>query len=60
MIKVKHNPNFKGWFQIFKFEELIDEVKKESKALNLAKKASQEYGDQHISFLGKLIKAKTK
>lgn len=59
MIKVKRNPNFKEWFQIFNFDKLIDEVRRESQALEIAKKATYEKGSHHLDFMGKIVKVKS-
>lgn len=60
MIKVKRNPNFREWLQISYFGNLIDEVRRQSQALDIAKKASYEKGSDQIHFLGKVIKLKNK
>ena len=59
MIKVKRNPNFKEWFQIFNFDKLIDEVRRESFAYDIASKESKKKGSQHLDFMGKIVKVKS-
>lgn len=59
MIKVKKNPNFKEWFQIFNFDKLIDEVRREAFAFDIAKKETKKKGSHHMEFMGEVVKIKS-
>ena len=51
MISVRKNPNFKEWFQVFAFGKMVDEVRRESEALQLAKRAGRRVNQDYIYFV---------
>lgn len=56
MISVRKNPNFKEWFQVFAFGKMVDEVRRESEALQLAKRAGRRVNQDYIYFVDRPIK----
>lgn len=56
MISVRKNPNFKEWFQVFSFGKMIDEVKREARALHLAKSEGKRLNQGYIYFVDRPIK----
>jgi|TARA_B100002019_G_scaffold230825_1_gene204333 hypothetical protein len=56
MISVRKNPNFKEWFQVFAFGKMVDEVRRESEALQLAKRAGRRVKQDYIYFVDRPIK----
>jgi DNA topoisomerase IB len=56
MISVRKNPNFKEWFQVFAFGKMVDEVRRESEALQLAKLAGRRVKQDYIYFVDRPIK----
>jgi hypothetical protein len=63
MIKVVENPNIKGWYQIFKVENLIDEIRSQSLAMRKAQRIARKNGYSNFSLekdgREKLINANT-
>jgi hypothetical protein len=57
MISVRHNPNFRKFFQVFSFGRMIEEINSRTKALKLAKEEARRYSLTHVNYLGELIES---
>ena len=55
MIKIKKNPNFPQFLEIFLNADLIEEVQGRAKAMRIAKKLAKEEGFSHFLFKDKLV-----
>ena len=49
MIKVIQNPNLKEWFQVFQFDNLIDEMRSQSLAMRKAQRFARKNGCKNFS-----------
>lgn len=60
MISVRKNPNFKEWFQVFAFGKMIDEVRRESEAMRLARQVGRRASQDHVYFVDRAVKIEKK
>jgi hypothetical protein len=55
MIKIRQNPNFTNWFQVFSFDKLVDEFTKEIEALELAEEIAKKDNQKYIVIENELV-----
>jgi|TARA_A200000159_G_scaffold20021_1_gene16594 hypothetical protein len=60
MISVRKNPNFKEWFQVFAFGKMIDEVRRESEAMRLARQVGRRASQDYVYFVDRAVKIEKK
>ena len=58
MIKIRKNPNFTNWFQVFSFDKLVDEFTKEIEALELAENIAKKDNQKYIVIEDELLELK--
>jgi hypothetical protein len=56
MITIRKNPNFTSWFQVFAFGRMVDEVKREAKAMRIAKSLAKEAELDYVNVEGTMQK----
>jgi hypothetical protein len=55
MIKIKKNPNFPQFLEVFNGISLIEEVQGRAKAFRIAKKLAKEQGEKWFMFRDKIV-----
>ena len=55
MIKIKKNPNFPQFLEVFNGITLVEEVQGRAKAFRIAKKLAKEQGEKAFIFRDKMV-----
>ena len=55
MIKIRQNPNFTNWFQVFSLDKLVDEFTKEIEALELAEEIAKKDNQKYIVIENEIV-----